>query len=57
MSGDSVRQHEALRAALRDALEGLQEMLPYVPDYFVQKWALDGYVDRAKEALRLDEEW
>jgi hypothetical protein len=42
-----------LRPALADALEGLQEMLPYVPAYFVEKWALGNYIDRARAALAI----
>lgn len=36
------------RAAMKDALEGLEEMLPYIDGYFVEKWKLGGYVDRAR---------
>ena len=42
---------ERLRAALDDALEGLEEMLPYVPEYYRVKWDHQGYIDRAKAAL------
>lgn len=44
-------KEEQLAAALADALEGLREMLPYVPEYFVEKWQLQGYVDRAEQFL------
>jgi hypothetical protein len=40
-----------LRLALEDALEGLLEMLPYVPEYFRDKHDLEAYVARAKAAL------
>jgi hypothetical protein len=40
-----------LRLALENALEGLQEMLPYVPEYFREKHDLEAYVTRAKSAL------
>jgi len=50
--------YEELRAlyfkqqeALRDALEGLEEMRPYVSDYFAEKWEHDGYIERARNAL------
>lgn len=47
-----TRKHYAeLRNALADALEGLREMKPYVPDYFVWKWELDDYVTDAEAAL------
>jgi hypothetical protein len=46
----------ALRAALEDALEGLEEMLGYVPPYFRWKWELEGYITRARATLgRTDE--
>lgn len=40
-----------LRVALGDALEGLEDMLPYVPDYFIDKYGHQGYIDRARAAL------
>lgn len=40
-----------LRAALKDALEGLNEMLPYVPAHFREKHDLELYVTRAETAL------
>lgn len=40
-----------LRDALQDALEGLEDMRPYVPDYFADKWDHDDYIDRARSAL------
>jgi hypothetical protein len=50
----SEKDREALlRAALEDALEGLNEMLPYVPEFFVRKWELAGYAERAKGALEV----
>lgn len=45
-----------LRGALEDALEGLNEMLPYVPEFFVRKWELAGYAERAKDALEVTRE-
>jgi len=43
--------YRALRDELADALEGLREMAPYVPDYFVEKWDLDDYITNAENAL------
>lgn len=40
-----------LEDALRSAIEGLDEMLPYVGDYFVQKWNLDTYAEDARAVL------
>jgi hypothetical protein len=46
-----------LRAALADAVEGMEEMRGYVPSFFAQKWDHAGYVERARAALReVDEE-
>lgn len=42
---------EVLTAALTDALEGLEDMRPYVSDYFAEKWGHDGYITRARAAL------
>ena len=42
---------ERLREALTDALEGMLDMRPYVPDYFAEKWDHDGYIERARAAL------
>jgi len=40
-----------LRTALQDAIEGLTEILPYVDDYYREKWNHDGYLKRAQTAL------
>jgi hypothetical protein len=45
------REIERLHAALTDALEGMDEMLPYVAEFFIAKWDLRAYVDRAQKAL------
>lgn len=37
--------------ALRDALDGMEEMIGYVPEYFRNKWNHQDYIDRAKKAL------
>lgn len=53
--GDPVtitREHyRNLRDDLADALEGLLECLPYVPDYFREKHDLEDYVADAQDAL------
>jgi hypothetical protein len=40
-----------LREALVDAVEGMQDMIGYVPDYFRKKWDHDGYLARGDKAL------
>lgn len=40
-----------LRHILQDAIEGMEEMLHYVPEYFQKKWDHQGYIDRAKQCL------
>jgi hypothetical protein len=45
------RRVAELEAALTDAIEGMEEMLPYVSGYFVEKWKLDEYIPRARAAL------
>jgi len=46
-----------MMAALSDALDGLEDMFGYVPEYFREKWEHQGYIDRARTALaRLREE-
>lgn len=49
--GDEVMR---LRVALSDAIEGMGTMLPYVPEYFREKWALDDFVDRAVVAFEIN---
>lgn len=44
-------ERERWRAALKDATEGLEEMLPYVPEYFRDKWDLPAYIARARATL------
>lgn len=41
-----------LAAALENAIEGMEDMIGYVPDYFQEKWDHQGYIDRAKAALK-----
>jgi soluble cytochrome b562 len=40
-----------LPAALKDAIDGMEDMIGYVPEYFQEKWDHQGYIDRAKAAL------
>lgn len=49
-------REEMLRGGLEDALEGLREMLPYVPEFFVRKWDLASYIERAKDTLEVTHE-
>ena len=44
------------RKDLEDALEGMREMIGYIPEYLRLKWDLDGYIDRAMLALRRDDD-
>lgn len=50
MNTEAKRLHDALQ----DALEGLEEMRPYVPDYLAWKHDHDEYIDRARAALNLE---
>lgn len=47
----AVTREEQLIAALEDALEGLQEMIGYVPEYFRDKWGHRDYIERAQTVL------
>ena len=40
-----------LHAALVDALEGLEDMIGYIPEYFRWKHGHQDYIDRAKAAI------
>lgn len=40
-----------LRLALEDAVEGMEEMLPYVPEYFRTKWSLDEFLNNGRKAV------
>ena len=46
----AAAERERIRPALQDALEGLEDMLPYIPAYFREKWEHQGYIDRARAA-------
>ena len=48
---DLENENERLRTALEDALEGMEDMVGYVSDYFREKWGHDDYIARAKDAL------
>lgn len=48
---ESAREKLRLIAALKDALEGMEDMIGYVPEYFQEKWSHQGYIDRAKAVL------
>lgn len=41
-----------LKAALVDAIEGMEDMIAYVDKYFQEKWDHQGYIDRAREATK-----
>lgn len=52
-AGEAVAaERERWIKALKDALDGLEDMFPYVPEFFREKWEHQGYIDRAKAALR-----
>ena len=48
---ETARQRLRLIEALEDARDGMEDMIGYVPDYFVQKWDHQDYIDRANAAL------
>jgi len=49
----AARAHVALLVeALEDTIEGMEDMIVYVPAYFREKWDHDGYLQRAREALK-----
>lgn len=41
-----------LASELEEAIEGMEQMLPYVSEYFRNKWNLDSYIMRARAAQR-----
>jgi hypothetical protein len=43
----------ALLAALADALDGMEDMIGYVPEYFQEKWDHQAYITRARTALEV----
>lgn len=45
-----------LIAALGDALDGMEDMIGYVPEYFQEKWGHREYIDRAEAVLAEFEE-
>jgi hypothetical protein len=48
---ETARQRAELLAALKDAKEGMEDMIGYVPEYFQGKWDHRGYIDRASAVL------
>ena len=47
---DVIRLYEGLE----DALEGMESMIDYCPEYFQDKWDLRGYIERARQTLALE---
>ena len=45
-------EQRRLQRGLEDALEGMKEMYPYVPEYFQEKWELKAYIERAERTLK-----
>ena len=45
------RERDEAIEGLRDLIETAEDMLPYVPTYFMVKWGHDGGVNRAKAVL------
>lgn len=45
------RRYRRVRAALEDAIDGMEDMIVYVPDYFSEKWGHDEFLARARTAL------
>jgi len=42
-----------LRVALADAIEDMEGMVGYIPDYFVEKWGYRQAIQAAKDALKV----
>ena len=42
--------------ALEDALDGMEEMITYVPEYYAKKYDLLAYIERAKTSMSVAEE-
>lgn len=42
--------------ALDDAIEGMEQMLPYVDEYYAMKHDLLAYIERAKTCLTVAQE-
>lgn len=51
MISETARQRLHLLAAIKDALDGMEDMIDYVPEYFQGKWDHRAYIDRAKAVL------
>ena len=41
--------------ALDDAIEGMEQMLPYVDEYYAQRYDFISYIERAKNVLAVSE--
>jgi hypothetical protein len=48
---ETARERAELVAALKDAVDGMEDMIGYVPGYFREKWDHQGYIDRANVVL------
>ena len=46
-----VADNKRLYDALADTLEGMEELISYVDAYFIEKWGLQEYIERARVAL------
>jgi hypothetical protein len=49
--GSAIGPPSRWRALLDDALQGMEDMIAYVPEYFREKWDHQSYIDRARKAL------
>lgn len=47
----AAAERERLRPVLADAVDGMEDMLGYIPEHFRRKGGHQGYLDRAKAAL------
>jgi aminopeptidase-like protein len=45
-----------LRGALAFAISEMEDMLPYVPEYFREKWKYDDSIDSLRNLLKDDKE-
>ena len=50
-NGAGDRLYERLRAQLAEAIDDIASWAAYADDYFLQKWDLDGCLERHKKAL------
>jgi hypothetical protein len=47
-----VEERNRLRSGLGHAIDEMESMLPYVPEYFRDKWEYEQALEDAKKALR-----